>query len=178
MKKQKLKLVVGALVPILLLVVIVFCFGGRSYKSVVKQFVENDFTRDSGEKLIKLMPDEVIREYCKEEDMTRSELANQVDQNLDQLLDTLDKQIGENWSVTYDIGKTEDLTELELEDIKDIYETKYESKVSDAKKVTVTMALKDSDGKEVELAGNEITIQVIKIGRNWYADIENIGIGI
>ena len=161
--------VLGIAIAAVVVVVLLFStlFGGQSYKSAVNNFMDGVFEADA-KQLLSAFPDEVIDEMCDEEDMSKSELIDYMDDELDDLIDMLDTYY-DGWSVDYKIISTEKYDSDDLEWIEEEYD-EVGIKIKEAKMVTVEMTVEADDMSESE----EMEIGVIKIGNSWYVDAQNV----
>jgi hypothetical protein len=100
----------------------------------------------------------------KEEDMTKKEMTEDLQDSLDMIHRYYDEV-----KISYEITDTEDFDKDELKEIKEMYE-EIDVKVKDAMivEVEVTMEL---DGDE-RTTTQELTL--IKVGGSWYLDIEDV----
>lgn len=152
-----------AIVVLLMLVLCVSLFGGRSYKKVVDQYVKASFSAD-GAKMVELIPKEIFEDACDDEYITRQEGVEKVSEQLQDYIDTLDNYY-DNWKTTYEIVETRDYDSDELEDLQEELQERYQLKVKEAKRVTVELTVQ-SNGEE--LGNRTMEITTIKIGNSWY----------
>ena len=150
------------------LVLVFMLFGGQSYKKAVDNFMDGVFDGDA-KQVLKSLPDDLIDFMCEEEDMSRRELTNEMDEMLDEMLEELAYYAGDSWSVKHKITGTEKYDRDDLEDIKEMYD-EIGIKVKDAKLVTVKITVK-AYGMSQSM---DIEIGVIKVGGSWYVDAENV----
>jgi uncharacterized membrane protein YvbJ len=154
---------VAAVAVIALLISCFFIFGGRSYKDVVKDYFKATEKADA-KLMMELLPDDLIKYVMKEEDMTKKEMTEELQDSLDMIHRYYDEV-----KISYEITDTEDFDKDELKEIKEMYE-EIDVKVKDAMivEVEVTMEL---DGDE-RTTTQELTL--IKVGGSWYLDIEDV----
>jgi uncharacterized membrane protein YvbJ len=154
---------VAAVAVIALLISCFFIFGGRSYKDVVKDYFKATEKADA-KLMMELLPDDLIKYVMKEEDMTKKEMTEDLQDSLDMIHRYYDEV-----KISYEITDTEDFDKDELKEIKEMYE-EIDVKVKDAMivEVEVTMEL---DGDE-RTTTQELTL--IKVGGSWYLDIEDV----
>jgi uncharacterized membrane protein YvbJ len=154
---------VAAVAVIALLISCFFIFGGRSYKDVVKDYFKATEKADA-KLMMELLPDDLIKYVMKEEDMTKKEMTEDLQDSLDMIHRYYDEV-----KISYKITDTEDFDKDELKEIKEMYE-EIDVKVKDAMivEVEVTMEL---DGDE-RTTTQELTL--IKVGGSWYLDIEDV----
>ena len=154
---------VAAVAVIALLISCLFIFGGRSYKDVVRDYFKATEKADA-KLMMELLPDDLIKYVMKEEDMTKKEMTEDLQDSLDMIHRYYDEV-----KISYEITDTEDFDKDELKEIKEMYE-EIDVKVKDAMivEVEVTMEL---DGDE-RTTTQELTL--IKVGGSWYLDIEDV----
>jgi uncharacterized membrane protein YvbJ len=154
---------VAAVAVIALLISCFFIFGGRSYKDVVKDYFKATEKADA-KLMMELLPDDLIKYVMKEEDMTKKEMTEELQDSLDMIHRYYDEV-----KISYEITDTEDFDKDELKEIKEMYE-EIDVKVKDAMIVEVEVTM--------ELDGNERTttqeLTLIKVGGSWYLDIEDV----
>ena len=160
---------ISAVAVVLLLVVGILLFGGRSYKSTVKQFVSAINNAD-GKKLLSLVPDEVVDAAIDDDDDfdDRDDLIKYFNKNLKHLKNELDDEFDEGWKITYEILDTDEITGKSLRSFKEEYEDEYDCKVTAAMEVEVELTLKY--GKEEET--DSVYLYLIKVGNSWCLDVE------
>lgn len=156
---------VAAVVVVVLLFSILF--GGQSYKKAVGNYVESIFDAD-GKQFLSTLPDKVVKAIGKDFDMSKRELANYIDEELEDLTDELEYYLGDNYSVKHKIIDTDKYDTDDLKWIKRSYR-ELGINVKDAMIVTVRLTIRAGGMTESE----EIEIGVIKVGNSWYVDFEN-----
>lgn len=170
-KNRMIGMIAAGVIVVLVVIFAIFLFGGRSYKSTIKKYVDAQFDTDA-EAIFDLMPDKMI-DYMLDEEVYDSDdlddLIDEADEALQDFMDYLDSYIGEDWKVSYEIIDTEDIKGDDLDDIQDAYEDAG-VKVTAAKKVELEITL-SSD----ETISASLEIPLIKIGRTWYLDAVNMG---
>ena len=97
------------------------------------------------------------------------EMLDEIEEELQDSIDAMDSYMGEDWKVSYDILDTDDVTGDDLDEVKDTYK-EYDVKVSAAKNVEIE--LKIEWGEEEKSTTTELS--VIKVGRSWYLDLEDL----
>lgn len=154
---------VAAVAALALIIGCFFIFGGRSYKDVVKDYFKATEKADA-KLMMDLLPDDLIKYVMEEEDMTKKEMIEDLQDSLDQLHKYYDKV-----KISYEITDTEDFDKDDLKDLKKDYK-EIGVKVKDAMVVEVEVTM--------ELDGNEMTtdqeLTLIKVGGSWYLDIHDI----
>ena len=171
-KNRKVGIIAVAAAAVVIILLGIFLFGGRSYKATIKKYINATFDAD-GEELFSLIPDKMVDYMLEQDGYDRRDLDDiydQIDDELEDQIDSLDSYLGEGWKADYEILFAEDIKGDELDDIKDSYEDA-DVKVSAAKEVevefTVTM-------DETEIT-NSMDVSLIKVGRSWYLDFIKMG---
>lgn len=169
---RKIGVILIVAVTVIAIIATSFTLCGRGYEATIKKFVDAEFDADA-ETIIKLIPKEMVK-YALEESGydadERDELVKELKEELQDQLDYLNKYLGEDWKITYDILNVEDVTGSDLKTLKEGYKD-YDIKVSEAKTVEVQITVK-SDETE---SSNSLDISLIKVGRSWYLDLESMG---
>lgn len=156
--------VVGVAV-LALIITCFFIFGGRSYKAVVKDTFKAIETADA-KLMMELLPDEMIKSIMKDEDMTKKEMTEQLQDMLDYMFRGADKI-----KITYEITDTEEVDKDDLKDLKEEYKDEYDIKVKDAMIVEVEVTVKVDGEKTTE----DMDLYLIKVGGSWYlASFESV----
>ena len=156
--------VVGVAV-LALIITCFFIFGGRSYKAVVKDTFKAIETADA-KLMMELLPDEMIKSIMKDEDMTKKEMTEQLQDMLDYMFRGADKI-----KITYEITHTEEVDKDDLKDLKEEYKDEYDIKVKDAMIVEVEVTVKVDGEKTTE----DMDLYLIKVGGSWYlASFESV----
>lgn len=146
---------------------LLFGGGGGPEKSATK-FVDSIFKGD-GKAIVNMIPDKVIEEIMDEEDMTKKEMIEELNDGLEYIKDDMDDMY-DKWSVKCKVLDTEDFSKRELRDLADRYEDSYDIDVKAAKTVSVKATLK-ADG---ETDSNTMDIVMIKVGGKWYLEYSSI----
>lgn len=171
-KNRKVGIIAVAVVVVLVVIIGIFLFGGRSYKSTVEKFVDAEFDANA-EAIFDLMPEKMI-DYGLEQDGYDSDdldgLIDNLNEELQDQLDSLDDYLGEGWKTSYKILNTEDIKGDDLDDIKDAYEDA-DVKVSAAKNVEAELTVTSNETE----SSNTLEISLIKVGRSWYLDVMSMG---
>lgn len=171
-RNKKIGMLAVAAAVIIVVALAVFLFGGRSYKSTIKQYVENQFDGDV-KALFELIPDDVIDYVLEEDGYDKDDLDDLIDEADEELKDqigSLDDYFGENWETSYEILAVEDMKGDDLDDIQDNYEDA-DIKISAAKIAEVEI-LVTADETETS---NTLDVSLIKVGRSWYLDVISMG---
>lgn len=147
--------------------IIIFAVGGGSPKSVAEDMLEALFDGDL-DKIVKMVPDELIKGIAKEEDMTTREAREELSDMLEDELDGVSDYIS-MMDVSVKATGEDDYDSDELDDVKDDY-ADYDVKVKSAKTVEVKVSMEFLGQKQTE----ELDVPVVKIGGDWYVDFINL----
>lgn len=146
--------------------------GGRSAEDTLQQFVDAEFDADV-EGIMELLPDGTL-EYMLEEEgyafYERSEMIEDVEEELQDQLDMLDSYLGEGWEISYEVVTEDDLSGRDLKNIQEVYEA-MDVKVSAAKTFEVELEV---SGQKMNTS-NGMDISMVKVGRSWYLDFMSMG---
>lgn len=171
-QNRKVGMIAVAVVAIAVVLLGVFLFGGRSYKSTVEKYIDYQFDGNA-EGIINLMPDKML-DYAMEQDgYAPSDLDEAIADMNDELqdqLDTLDSYFEEGWDISYKITDTEDVKGDDLDGIKNSY-ADADVKVSAAKSVEVELTITSGETE----SSNSMYIDLVKVGRSWYLDVASMG---
>lgn len=171
-KNRKVGIIAVAVAAVIVVILGVLLLGGRSYKATIEKFVDAQFDANA-EAIFDLMPQKMI-DYALEEDGYDPDdldyLIDELNEELQDQLDSLDSYLGEGWKITYKILDDEDVKGADLDDIKNAYEDAG-VKVSAAKSVEVELTV-TSDETE---SSNSLDVSLIKVGRSWYLDAMSMG---
>ncbi len=171
-KNQKIGIIAVAVAAVVIISLIFTLFGGRGYKATVNKYMNAQF--DGNAKAIlklvhKTMRDDVLEDKGYDEDEI-DELAKDYKEDEKESLEYFFDLFGVKPKYSYKIEDVEDVTDDDLDDLKDEYEEEYDLKVSAAKIVEV--------GVTIDLGGDSepVTrhVYLIKVGRSWYLDTENM----
>jgi uncharacterized membrane protein YvbJ len=136
---------------------------GRTYTAVVKDYFKATEKADA-KLMMELLPSDLIKYVMKEEDMTKKEMTEDLQDSLDMIHNYYD-----DVKISYEITDTEMFDTDDLKDIKENYK-EIGVKVKDAMIVEIEVTM--------ELDGNERTttqeLTLIKVGGSWYLDIEDV----
>ena len=171
-KNRKVGMVAVIVIVVIVIVLIITLFGGRNYKTVIKNFVNAQFDADAGA-IFELIPEQMVSYALEEEgydDDELDEFIEEINEELQDQLDYIERYLGDGWDVSYEILLVEDVTGDDLDDLKEDYED-IDIKVSAAKTVEVELTVKAGETE----TSNSLDVSVIKIGRSWYLDLESMG---
>lgn len=175
-KKKKFKIIAGITGVIIVAAIIAISVYNMDYKHVVNAYIKEDLSGDenSAEKEYKLLSKEtkeaMLNEYKEDnEGADEKEMLEESQKTLDNMMDALETEYGENWKYSFEIKKVEDASRKEIrewkQDIKDA-KVKFNREVRGMKKVTVKLRLQSEDGKKNDKTDMDIT--VVRLGRKWY----------
>lgn len=171
-KNRKVGIIAVAVAAVVVVALIIGLFGGRGYKATVEKFVDAQFDADA-EAIFELIPEKMIEYALEEEGYDEDELDEFIEEGNEELQDQLDyieRYLGEDWTVSYEILTVENVTGDDLDDLKEDYED-MDIKVSAAKTVEIELTIKAGDTE----TGNSLDVSVIKVGRSWYLDLASMG---
>ncbi|MGN0398988.1 MAG: zinc-ribbon domain-containing protein [Blautia sp.] len=169
---RKIGMIAAAVIVVAVLAAGVFLFGGKSYKTVIKQFFDATFEADV-KTIMKLIPKGMVEYALEEEGYDKDELDEMMDdmeEDLQDSIDYMDSYMGDDWKVSYEILDSNDIKGEDLDDVKDTYK-EYGVKVSAAKEVEVELKVEWGEDEE---DSTTLDLSVIKVGRSWYLDIEDL----
>lgn len=167
-KSRKVGIIVIAAAAVLCFVIISSIFGGRSYKSTVKKYINAQFKGDA-KTIVKLIPNKIMDYTLEETGYKKGELIDEMEEEIQEQIDYLDEYLGDKWKISYEIVETEDIKGEDFRDLREDYED-LDIKISAAKEVEVEFTLKADDTE----FSNYIYVSLVKIGRSWYLDVENM----
>jgi len=158
----------SALVALILVVVLVtnVFFGGRSASSTAKKLL-NIMSEGNISDMIDLFPEKVINYGLEENDMTRKEMNEYMEDLEKQYMDSLE-YFGSSVKISGRILSYESLSSSELRELREEYEDEdIKIKISSAKDVDIELTLSALGMKQ----SRDMTLRLIKVGRSWYLDI-------
>lgn len=171
-KNRKVGIIAVAVAAVVIIILGIFLFGGRSYKATIQKYVNATFDADA-EEMFNLIPEDMI-DYMLEEDgydhSDLNDLIDEINEDLEDQIDSLDSYLGEGWEFDYEILYAGDIKGDDLDDIKDSYEDA-NVKVSAAKEVEVELTVMADETE----SSNSLDISLIKVGRSWYLDVMSMG---
>lgn len=174
-KKRKVPVfAIGAIVILAIVVLFILntLFGG-SYKTPIKNLVEGVEKQD-GKQIMKAFPDEVLDLIEEETGYDRDEMAEELEDSFSNLagIDLTDV----DYEIDYEIEDAFDLSEREVREIEDdLAERDLVLEIEAGKEVEVTLTGRVKDGESNTEAKSEetLTIEVIKVGGNWYVNADS-----
>lgn len=156
-----------AVIAIVAVIAAVSLFGGRGYKRTVNKLIKAFFAAD-GKTIVSLIPDEVVKAVCEEEDITKKEFIEDLTEDLKDSLEYMDRYY-DDWSYSYEVTETEDYSSKALRSLEEEYEYAFDADVEmkAAKAITVEITMTADDDTETD----NLHIVVIKVGNSWYVDV-------
>ncbi len=151
----------AAVVVVILLLILKALFGG-SYKEPIDNMCKAMET-GKGKYLYKCMPEFLFEEQF--EDMKKSEIIDELDEEAEDALDSMEDKYGDDVKVSYKIKDKEKIDKDDLEDLEETLEDVYDSKIKIRKgyEVEVKLKIKGDDDSDSETA----TVKVYKINGDW-----------
>ncbi len=174
--KKSIKGIIAVIAAAVIVIsVVAFASGGRSYKKVVDEYVKASQDLDAS-RLINLLSDEMI-DYAMDEwgFSSKKEFERRMQQTLQSSLNSmtsgLRKSTGKDLDfddikISYKITDVEDVRGSGLKRIRELCE-EWDVEPKEAKNVTIDLSV-EYDGEE---GSQSIDVPVIKIGRSWYLNI-------
>lgn len=171
---KKIKIIPVVILLILVVAVVIFpkfIMSGQAEKKIIKEFMEAEMTGDA-EKIIDILPEEILEIAKTEGGMSRNELAEEMRKQFDSVIGTLESTYGEDWKYSYKINSIKKLSQEDMEDIKDMYSDDLEMKldISEAKTAKVEVNVRGDN------LDNTLTLDVnlLKIKNKWYLDFASL----
>ena len=175
-KKKKFKIIAGIIGFVIIAGIIGISVYNMDYKHVVNAYMKEEFSgeEDCVEKIYKLLSKEtqeaMLNEYKENnEGADEQEMLEESQKDLDNTIDLLETEYGENWKYSFEIKKSEDASRKEIrewkQDIKDA-KVKFDREVQGMKKVTVKVRLQSEDGEKNDKSDMDIT--VVRLDHKWY----------
>lgn len=168
---KKKKGAAGIIVAVVaIVVVVVLCIslvGGKSYQKVIETYVDSSFKNPDAATLVSLFPDELFTYVLIEEDMSRTEAINELQEELEDQIGDVNEYC-EDLTVSWSITNETDASKSEVKFLSDDLEDIYGFDISAKKDVTVELSVDAVvDGESVD-GTQELEITLIKSGSSWY----------
>ena len=96
-------------------------------------------------------------------------MIQEVNKSLKKQMNQIDKYLGNDWEISYEITETEDVKGDNLSDLKNDYKD-MGIDISAAKKITIEITIKAGDTE----TDTSMNIGVIETGGSWYIDITSV----
>ena len=159
---------------IAIIVAIVLCIAGagvggyfllfrNNYKTPIKNLMKAIEDQD-GEAALKLIPEKYVEMAQTMSGMDKEDIEEMLEQGLDSMVE----EYGGDIKVDYEIGDARDLTEAELADLEESYYG-FLGDVEEGKEVEVSAEIQ-VDGSEKEEVMDDTLVKVIKLDGKWYLD--------
>lgn len=149
-------------VALVLIIIVVALFGGRSYKKTVKQLMNCVFDTYNSKTFVSLFNEDMLES---EVGYSKDKIKEQVDDTMETLESSVERSTGGIKKYSYKIVDNEKYDKEDLKDIKDLCSQKYDIKVSSAREVELTCEVKCKNGDEKNF---DFEVILIKVGRSWY----------
>ena len=172
--KKRGKKIVGIVASILavavILVAAVTFFGGRSYESVVKQYISATLEGDYG-KIWNLVPKEMrekVLDYLEILGMDDiSGIEDLIGDGMAEALEQATEGLGENLKFRYEIVDEDNFSKAELKEVKQMLRLMgiRDIEIDEGKSLEVELTIIGKNGATEE---ETIYLDVLKIGRSWY----------
>ncbi len=157
-----------AVAAVLVIILGIAIFGGRSCKATIKTFVDASFEADAKD-MLSIIPGGMIDYALEQSGSSKADFTADLEDSLSYSTDYIEYIYGDDWKYSYKIISLDKVSSRELESIKADYED-YDVKVKAAKTAEIQIKLSGDDVSE-ETSSNVITL--IKVGRSWYIDLQN-----
>ena len=175
-RKPRKKINVIPIIILLILAVAVVTFprlilSGQSEKKLIKEFIKAEMTAD-GEKVIEILPDEIVEAAETQGGMTKNEFIKAVQEQLNSAMNTVVNTYGEEWKYSYEIKSIKKASQEDIEEWKNTYKDGFEMDVdiSEGKICEVEI---NFNGNEIRNTSN-IELNLVKIRGKWYIDFASL----
>lgn len=175
-RKSRKKINVIPIIILLILAVAVVTFprlilSGQSEKKLIKEFIKAEMTAD-GEKVIEILPDEIVEAAETQGGMTKNEFIKAVQEQLNSAMNTVVNTYGEEWKYSYEIKSIKKASQEDIEEWKNTYKDGFEMDVdiSEGKICEVEI---NFNGNEIRNTSN-IELNLVKIRGKWYIDFASL----
>ena len=170
-KKSHKKAVIGITVVAVILILIISAGtsgSGRGYEETVDKYLTAQFDGDA-EAVFEMIPEKAVDYLAEEADYDKDEMIQEVNKSLKKQMNQIDKYLGNDWEISYEITETEDVKGDNLSDLKNDYKD-MGIDLSAAKKITIEITIKAGDTE----TDTSMNIGVIETGGSWYIDITSV----
>lgn len=175
-RNPRKKINVIPIIILLILAVAVVTFprlilSGQSEKKLIKEFIKAEMTAD-GEKVIEILPDEIVEAAETQGGMTKNEFIKAVQEQLNSAMNTVVNTYGEEWKYSYEIKSIKKASQEDIEEWKNTYKDGFEMDVdiSEGKICEVEI---NFNGNEIRNTSN-IELNLVKIRGKWYVDFASL----
>ena len=166
-------------IPIIILLILavavvtfpILILSGQSEKKLIKEFIKAEMTAD-GEKVIEILPDEIVEAAETQGGMTKNEFIKAVQEQLNSAMNTVVNTYGEEWKYSYEIKSIKKASQEDIEEWKNTYKDGFEMDVdiSEGKICEVEI---NFNGNEIRNTSN-IELNLVKIRGKWYVDFASL----
>lgn len=152
---------VAAVIVVIVLLVCKLIFGG-GYKDPIDNMFKGMET-GKGKYFYKALPEFLLEEQF--EDKKKSEIIDDLDELAEGILDNLEDEYGDDIKISVKYKDKNKIDKDDLEDLEEMYEDNYDSKVKISKgyEVEIKATIKGDDEKETDTT----TLSVYKINGDW-----------
>ena len=158
---------VGA-AALVIVILLISLFSGRGYKATVKKLLDASLNFN-GSAYTAVIPKNVLETVADSADMSVKEYKKAMNDMLEGGKELVEDLTGiTKFSYSVKFVDVEKIKGDELEEIQELYEDYYDTKVKAARTVTVDITIK-ADGEKHTVRDFEIPL--IKVGGSWYVDI-------
>lgn len=176
LKKPRKKIKVVPIIILLLLAVVVVTFprvilSGQSEKKLIEKFMKAEMSGDA-EQIVEILPDEFIETGMRESGMTRKELIEELEKELNSVMSTVDSTYGEGWKYSYKIKSIKKASQEDIEDWENTYKNEYEMDV-DISEGKISEIELNFSGKEINNT-TTVDINLIKTKGKWCIDFASL----
>ena len=119
-KKSHKKAVIGITVVAVILILIISAGtsgSGRGYEETVDKYLTAQFDGDA-EAVFEMIPEKAVDYLAEEADYDKDEMIQEVNKSLKKQMNQIDKYLGNDWEISYEITETEDVKGDNLSDLK------------------------------------------------------------
>lgn len=160
--------VIGIAALVVIIILGIALFGGRSEKSTIKKCVEGQM-EGKAKKVVKLLPKEMVEAACEEGGyLDKKELIAELDEEIQKQLEQIEEVYGKGWKYDYEIVEKEDKSIEELREMRQEYQEDYNVKLDIKKAKEVEIEITVSSKDKEDSTTNTIWVDLIKVGRSWY----------
>lgn len=175
-RNPRKKINVIPIIILLILAVAVVTFprlilSGQSEKKLIKEFIKAEMTAD-GEKVIEILPDEIVEAAETQGGMTKNEFIKAVQEQLNSAMNTVVNTYGEEWKYSYEIKSIKKASQEDIEEWKNTYKDGFEMDV-DILEGKICEVEINFNGNEIRNTSN-IELNLVKIRGKWYVDFASL----
>ena len=167
-RNKLIGIIAVAAAAVLVIILCMVIFSGRSCKSTVKIFVDASFTADAKD-MLKVIPGKMVDYAIEQSDSSKADFTADLEESLESSTDYIEYIYGDDWKYSYKIISIDDVSSRELKSIREDYKD-YDINVKAAKTAEIKMKI---SGDEYSDEASSAVITLIKVGRSWYIDLQN-----